>query len=78
MVRRYKRFCVCVGKLPALNHFIKYYTPAEYDRDGLRDQHQRMRRDAAAAAARNQQQSPIRLTIATPHRLVYCYRYYCV
>ncbi|XP_050421429.1 disintegrin and metalloproteinase domain-containing protein 10 [Adelges cooleyi] len=52
------------GKLPALNHFIKHYTPAEYDRDSLREQHRRMRREA-------RQQSPVqplRLTISTPHR----------
>ncbi|XP_001945603.2 disintegrin and metalloproteinase domain-containing protein 10 [Acyrthosiphon pisum] len=55
------------GKLPTLNHFIKHYTPAEYDRDGLLEQHRRMRRDVTAAS--NQRlQSPLRLTIATPHR----------
>lgn len=56
------------GKLPTLNHFIKHYTPAEYDRDGLLEQHRRMRRDATTAS-NHRLQSPLRLTIATPHRL---------
>lgn len=61
-------FVLRTGKLPVLNHFIKHYTPAEYDRDGLREQHRRMRRDAAAG--NRQQSSPMRLAIVTPHRLV--------
>lgn len=60
-------FFIFSGKLPSLNHFIKHYTPAEYDRDGLLEQHRRMRRDTATSNQRLQ--SPLRLTIATPHRL---------